>query len=105
MKNHPSTEKMNHWATTKCEECGGHGGGHFETCPVRKAAVALGSVKTKKKAVAARINGKKGGRPVVRHLDNSHTGATYGGRSGILCGPADEVNCKRCISVFTNQNQ
>lgn len=30
------------------------------------AAVALGSIKTKKKATAARKNGKKGGRPKIR---------------------------------------
>ncbi len=32
MKNEPSTEQMNVWASTKCESCGGHGGGHFEDC-------------------------------------------------------------------------
>jgi hypothetical protein len=31
-----------------------------------KAAVALGSIKTEKKAKAARINGRKGGRPKKR---------------------------------------
>lgn len=31
------------------------------------AAVALGSIKSKKKAAAARINGKKGGRPKKHH--------------------------------------
>jgi hypothetical protein len=30
------------------------------------AAVALGSIKSKKKAIAARKNGKKGGRPKKR---------------------------------------
>jgi hypothetical protein len=32
------------------------------------AAVALGSIKSKKKAAAARINGKKGGRPRGKFL-------------------------------------
>jgi len=32
------------------------------------AAVALGSVRSKKKAAAARINGKKGGRPKTKHV-------------------------------------
>lgn len=31
--------------------------------PVREAARAMGSIKSKSKAVAARINGRKGGRP------------------------------------------
>jgi len=34
-----------------------------ETSPIITAARALGSIRTEKKAVAARENGKKGGRP------------------------------------------
>jgi hypothetical protein len=34
------------------------------------AAVALGSIKSKKKARAARENGKKGGRPVTKKPPN-----------------------------------
>lgn len=33
------------------------------------AAVALGSIKSKKKAKAARENGKKGGRPTIYYCD------------------------------------
>jgi hypothetical protein len=40
------------------------------------------------------------------HLDDTYKGTTFCGISGpIRFGSADEVNCKRCISAFTNQNQ
>lgn len=63
MPNQPSTDSMNAWARTKCE-CGGHGGGHFAGCEKRNpAAVAMGRIRSEKKAAAARENGKLGGRP------------------------------------------
>ena len=43
-----------------CDRCGRV---HGDTCPIITAARALGSIRTEKKAVAARENGKKGGRP------------------------------------------
>jgi hypothetical protein len=39
--------------------------GEFEISDKNEAAAALGSIKSEKKAKAARENGKKGGRPVV----------------------------------------
>ena len=42
-----------------CSACGER---HYPRCK-SPAAVALGSIKSKKKAVASRENGKKGGRP------------------------------------------
>jgi len=38
--------------------------------PKNPAAVALGSIRTKKKAKAARENGKKGGRPRTKNTQN-----------------------------------
>lgn len=62
-----SLDQMNRWARTICKECKRHGGGHDENCSKRNpAAVALGSIKTEKKSAAARQNGKKGGRPVIK---------------------------------------
>lgn len=31
----PSTDQLNHWVITKCEKCGGHGGGHFDGCATK----------------------------------------------------------------------
>lgn len=64
----PSTKAMNVWAATKCDYCGGHGGGHSADCkrPKHPGAFALGSIKSEKKAKASKENGKKGGRPKNR---------------------------------------
>jgi hypothetical protein len=71
------------------------------------AAVALGSIKSKKKALAARRNGAKGGRPVVLHA--RRTINIYGkGVITTVCGRRTtnvsdnpfEATCKRCQEII-----
>lgn len=38
---------------------------------MNKHAQALGRIKTVKKAIASRLNGKLGGRPITKRLDKS----------------------------------
>jgi hypothetical protein len=44
---------------------------------ISKAAAALGSIRTEKKAVSSRENGKKGGRPRVKKINKSMDFTTY----------------------------
>lgn len=66
--------RINNMAMYTCAKCSAQSWSPFheglcDDCWERKqAAVALGSIKSKKKAKAARINGKKGGRPKTKRL-------------------------------------
>ena len=58
-------------------------------CDLRNpAAVALGSIKTAKKAAAARVNGLKGGRP-KKALERAATIVLQEQEDGVLDSPRD----------------
>ncbi len=46
-------------------------GENYYIKPMNKHAQALGRIKTEKKAKSSRLNGLKGGRPIVKGLDKS----------------------------------
>jgi hypothetical protein len=66
-----------------------------ETSPIITAASALGSIRTEKKAAAARENGKKGGRPAME----MKTWCVLNNENGAFFGTVDAKTWKKALTL------